>query len=302
METISKRLLIPLILLNLFSNKIISQNSSAKIKNIQFGINAFVQEEQIKPYLFRISKFYEIPYQGSFGFELFGGLNFTKNWYTQIGISYTRNNYKISFPFNVNRPEINPEGFTERQHNFGFSNSFADLDFRFTLLVDERNCEEALIPQGDLIGLRYSSINTVEFLSFPFSVGRQFGNKGVSFFVELEIIPKLILSKKVDSEIARGIGVLIDDSRRFCTSQSGERIHRISISESSIHLANWNIEDKRLDFQIGFGFFHETSKDIFKMGLFYGESISPSTIVNNKKYFAQIGGIKISFKRKIYLN
>ncbi len=289
MKTKSSLLTLFLLLFFLYGN---AQEKEVFFSKIHIGFDASAFEMQVKPYLLKTSVFGERS-ASSFDLTAVAGAYFKEHWYTEVGFSYA------NVRSNSITENILPTLLDEKSNTYFLSldNSLLQLELKLRIAVDESQCLEPSWTNGDDLRLEFRTVNVIQSFGIPLTIGRVFGKNKLQYFMELNWQPSIYFRKKMlHLGRRRGLGLIAANPKSHCDGRNRTRHRRLSIevAQEEVH---YHLKDFRLDGKISAGIIHRYKNNYFKMGLFYGESISPFSKVQEQVYFAQMVGFKIGFRK-----
>jgi len=250
-----------------------------------------IGDAQLKPYLFDQLALPE-EHRGTFEVETSFISVFNEKWVAQIGAQYAMSRYKTTEYFEIMLSNPDEAIAYSNEFNFVTANTFGGLTSSLTVNVDESDCYQ---PFGSTIQNEFDvtlgTWNAVDLLGIPLKFGRIFGKKNLKLYTTINLTPKFIFNKNIDVEKHRftGINVWAGSNNHFCLNEMSERVDVFDIS-SNVDQTEWHLRDSRLDAGIEIGILHKIKSSWLRIGIHYGESITPySDFDENNKQVQQMG-------------
>jgi uncharacterized integral membrane protein len=303
MEVSFARILITSLFLTFIISNIYSQERNLFPRISAVEINLGILEYQLKGYLFKTSPFLESS-QGGISTEVLLSYKLRNNLDFQIGVNYSYQSFKNSFSF-VTQFNI-PEGLDiiTNQYDLILNNSLVNSNISYYLMLDRSGCffQDERINDGDNVDMRFLSLSKIETIGIPIKIEKTFGKKATQLYLNFSLVTSKIISKKVTSNQNHFLnGIYVTDNKRHCYSESYyNHLNQLELTQVNVNSSNWNINNFRLDFITEFGIIHSTKSNSFKIGFFYGESVSSYSNINNTNYKSQTAGIKVGIRKKVF--
>lgn len=261
-------------------------------------------ELQLQSFLLQKSAFNET-FEMGFGGEVMASFVYKNHWTGQIGLTYNWYAYRFdqSFELTITNPD-NLQTYTNT-YNFDLNHSLTSYQLDFEILIDQSKCSERLnesrpaIQDGETFNAGFTSFNSIKTLGIPLKLGRIFTTSKFRWYLSGSMVPTLVIGKTFDLEDRFSVGAQVNSHRRnYCFDDQGNSVDRF-FSSSNITQSGWNLFNSRLDLIGEFGCLHQTKKGQYKLGVFYGQSLTPYTQINEENFNSQMIGLKIAYARLV---
>jgi len=184
------------------------------------------------------------------------------------------------------------------------NNSFSNYDASFTIRQFEgASCENPAAPiqDGEMLRLNFVRANPLRQIGVPIKLEKTFGKKRNKLYLGLGVAPIFVISTPQSSGKYRQTNqILPHDYSRVRCHIAHQVLRQIVIFQRDVTFTNQNIMDVRLDLATELGLLSEGPRNTFKLALFFNESLTGFTQVEEIKYEAQTIGLKFALRKSFY--
>lgn len=266
-----------------------SQSGSNEQLKAQFGISSNLNETQIKGYLFD-DAFTGDRTRHSFGVNVMSYWELKKNWYLGFGANFSAMSFLNRTSFEKKQEVADPIN----THEQSIQNIVGNSTVNFGISIDQSPCMNSVYTDDFEFTTRFNSLNKIHSLGIPILLGKTVGKKLKKGYAEIALIPRLIIKKETIYTDLRGLGLGRPYFRSCQKQEYPGGSHRVGeLVDTQIEFVDYNLKDSGLDATIEIGMMERLEKVYYKIGVFYGESLTPFTQIEGKNYFGQMLGCKL---------